>query len=284
MKKTLLSIGQMAKLNHTTIATLRLYDELNLLKPIHTDPQSRYRYYDIKQNARLDMIQYMKELGMQLQEIREVLDKKDISLIQEILIKKREDIFSEIRNLKIKKDAITKAIYGIERYRKSPVAGVVSLEYIDRRLVYSQPIEINFYDYDINTYEESLCRLKEHFINMPFPHIYFSNVGTSIQKHDFENLHFIADQIFVFIDRDFKLPEENIKEIDSGMYACIYLNRYEDEIEYAKRLLAFCQENKYTLCGDYLCEVLTELNIFDESKQRSMFLRLQVPITFQNRC
>ena len=31
-----------------------------------------YRYYDIKQNACLDMIQYMKELGMELKEIKEI--------------------------------------------------------------------------------------------------------------------------------------------------------------------------------------------------------------------
>ena len=31
--------------------------------------QTHCRYYDIKQNACLDMIQYMKELGMELKEI-----------------------------------------------------------------------------------------------------------------------------------------------------------------------------------------------------------------------
>lgn len=34
------------------------------------DEQTHYRYYDIKQNACLDMIQYMKELGMELKEIK----------------------------------------------------------------------------------------------------------------------------------------------------------------------------------------------------------------------
>ena len=34
--------------------------------------QTHYRYYDIKQNACLDMIQYMKELGMELKEIKEI--------------------------------------------------------------------------------------------------------------------------------------------------------------------------------------------------------------------
>ena len=34
--------------------------------------QTHYCYYDIKQNACLDMIQYMKELGMELKEIKEI--------------------------------------------------------------------------------------------------------------------------------------------------------------------------------------------------------------------
>ena len=64
MKNKLLSIGQMAKMNHTTVPTLRLYDQLGLLHPRYTDPETSYRYYDIRQNARFDLIQYMKELGM----------------------------------------------------------------------------------------------------------------------------------------------------------------------------------------------------------------------------
>ena len=59
-----ISIGEMAKMNQTTVTTLRLYDSMGLLKPCYIDKNSHYRYYDIKQNARFDMIQYMKELGM----------------------------------------------------------------------------------------------------------------------------------------------------------------------------------------------------------------------------
>ena len=44
MKNKLLSIGQMAKMNHTTVPTLRLYDRLGLLHPRYTDPETSYRY------------------------------------------------------------------------------------------------------------------------------------------------------------------------------------------------------------------------------------------------
>ena len=42
------------------------------MKLCYVYEQTHYRYYDIKQNACLDMIQYMKELGMELKEIKEI--------------------------------------------------------------------------------------------------------------------------------------------------------------------------------------------------------------------
>ena len=64
--KDLIPIGKMAAANRVTIATLRLYDQMGLLKPAYTDPDSGYRYYDIKQTSRLDFIRYMRELDLSL--------------------------------------------------------------------------------------------------------------------------------------------------------------------------------------------------------------------------
>ena len=58
-KYNLLPIGKMAKANRVTIATLRLYDEMDLLTPTYTDPETGYRYYDIRQTSRLDFIRYI---------------------------------------------------------------------------------------------------------------------------------------------------------------------------------------------------------------------------------
>ena len=69
MNPQLISIGKMAEMNHISIPTLRLYDRLGLLRPRYVDEETGYRYYDMHQNARLDMIAYMKELGMSLTEI-----------------------------------------------------------------------------------------------------------------------------------------------------------------------------------------------------------------------
>ena len=79
MKSELMSIGKMADINHLSVATLRLYDKLGLIKPEYVDDETNYRFYDIRQNARLDMIAYMKDLGMSLAEIKDVLKKEDFN-------------------------------------------------------------------------------------------------------------------------------------------------------------------------------------------------------------
>jgi len=43
--KQLLSIGEISKISLISVRALRYYDEKNIFKPIHVDPQTGYRYY-----------------------------------------------------------------------------------------------------------------------------------------------------------------------------------------------------------------------------------------------
>ena len=123
-----------------------------------------------------------------------------------------------------------------------------------------------------------LTELKNNMIARGLPQAYYYNVGTTMTKKDFQARRFVASEVFAFVGSHFPpLPE--IRTLESGMYACIYLDHYDDEIACASKLLAFCRNNGYRIAGDYPCEVLTEFNVFD-GDQRSMFLRLQVPVEF----
>ena len=278
MREIYLSIGEMAHINNTTVPTLRLYDSLGLLKPYYTDPETHYRYYDIKQNARFDMIQYMKELGMELKEIREVLDSEDLRKIESVLIRKREQTIQDIEHLKIQRDAIDRAIGSIERYSKSPSRGTITLEYIPARRIYSMDTDVNFYDHDIDTYEKILKQLKHKLIDHDVPPVYYCNAGTLMKKEDFIRKQYISNKIFVFVDEHFPLIHQT-EVIENNMYACIYLDEFDSEKEYAELLLRHCKDEQFEITGDYICEVLTEFNVFDCEK-RSMYLRLQVPVSF----
>lgn len=242
MKRNLLSIGKMAEMNQVTVPTLRLYDQLGLLKPRHVDGETGYRYYDINQNARLDMIAYMKELGMSLKEIQGVLEAEDIALIEQILARKNEQIHQQIRDLRLRHNAVERAIASIERYRKSPATGTIALEYIDRRYIWGISCPENFYEKDISSYEQALTDLRKALLAKNCPQIHSYNTGTSITRENFARGHFVADRVFIFTDQHAQTCGLTASVVDSGMYACIYLDHYDDESACASQTIGILQE------------------------------------------
>ncbi|HET8910910.1 MAG TPA: MerR family transcriptional regulator, partial [Ktedonobacteraceae bacterium] len=71
----MLKIGEFAQVGQVSIATLRHYDQLGLLKPIALDPVSGYRYYALDQLPRLNRILVLKDLGFPLDQISQLLAK-----------------------------------------------------------------------------------------------------------------------------------------------------------------------------------------------------------------
>lgn len=66
-------IGEFSKIAQVSGRLLRYYDEIGLLSPEHTDPLTGYRYYSAKQLPRLNRILVLKELGLSLDQITELL-------------------------------------------------------------------------------------------------------------------------------------------------------------------------------------------------------------------
>jgi DNA-binding transcriptional MerR regulator len=81
-RKDLLSTGTFADLTRLSLKALRLYNQLDILRPTHTDPQNGYRYYAPDQLPRARMIRNMREMDMPLAEIRRVLALADVSQAQ----------------------------------------------------------------------------------------------------------------------------------------------------------------------------------------------------------
>ncbi|MCM1991271.1 MerR family transcriptional regulator [Oceanirhabdus seepicola] len=273
-----LSIGQMSKLNGVSKQTLRMYDRIDLLKPMYVDKNSGYRFYDIKQSARIDIIQYMKSLGMQLKEIKLSLDKKSVTTIEEILMQQSEQIDKQIIELNYRKNALKKTLENYARYRSSPKTGVVVMEYIPKRIIYCYDCKKNFYYKGLDTYEYILRELRNHFILNDLPTIYFCNVGTILRQSLLENNQFISTEVFVLLDDDFT-EGDMVQTIPANTYLCIYCDNFYKELEYAEKLLKYAREHGYIINGDYLCEVIADLPVL-ENGERNMFFKLQIPIKF----
>jgi DNA-binding transcriptional MerR regulator len=66
-------IGEFSKLGQVSSRMLRHYDQLGLLKPGQTDHWTGYRYYTIGQLTRLHRIVALKEMGLSLEQIGDLL-------------------------------------------------------------------------------------------------------------------------------------------------------------------------------------------------------------------
>ena len=102
--KDLLSIGTFANMTRLSIKALRLYDGLGILRPLHIDPQTGYRYYGVDQLSSARMIRNMRDMDMPLATIRRLLAVLSVSQAQaELLVREhlemRERQLESIRGL-----------------------------------------------------------------------------------------------------------------------------------------------------------------------------------------
>lgn len=270
------TIGKMAQINNISEQTLRYYDKIGLLKPVEVDINTGYRYYSIKQSARLDIIQHMKSLGMSLNEIKEQLGKCNTKIIKNILEQKNLQIDKEIELLTHQKNALQRAIINYDRYEFSPSDGTIIMEYIEKRYTYNFKLDINFYGKGLEVYEELLRKLKVNMEKNGIRHTYFCNAGSTVSYNNIIKRNFISDYLFVLVDNEY-MTNSLITEIPTNTYLCIYCNKFEREIEYANKLLDEIKRKNYIITGDYICEVIVDLPDYVDN-ERGMFFRLQVPV------
>lgn len=67
-------IGTFSKLTQVSVKTLRYYDQVGLLKAVHTDRTTGYRYFAAQQVPRLNRILALKDLGFSLEQIARLLN------------------------------------------------------------------------------------------------------------------------------------------------------------------------------------------------------------------
>lgn len=100
-RKELFQIGDVAKMFHISVGTLRHYEKIGLLQPEYIDNETGYRYYSTRQFECLNTIRYLRVLDMSLSQIRDFLKNKDINKIQKMLQEQKETVIRRQRDFQI---------------------------------------------------------------------------------------------------------------------------------------------------------------------------------------
>ncbi len=119
-------IGDFSQMGQVSIRTLRLYDELGLLNPAQIDKFTGYRYYTIEQLPRLNRILALKDLGLSLDQIGELI-KRDLPVdqLRGMLMLKQAEIEQQMQEMQAQMRRVAARLNQIEREGKPPQYEVV---------------------------------------------------------------------------------------------------------------------------------------------------------------
>jgi DNA-binding transcriptional MerR regulator len=119
-------IGAFSLIAQVSGRLLRYYDEIGLLSPQYTDPQTGYRYYSAEQLPRLNRILVLKELGLGLEQIARLLDQGASSdEIRGMLLLRKAQITQAMQDDLAQLHLVEARLDHIDAFDQTPVLDVV---------------------------------------------------------------------------------------------------------------------------------------------------------------
>ncbi len=124
--RKLLKIGDFSQLAQVSTRTLRHYDQLGLLKPVETAKFSDYRFYALDQLPRLNRILALKDLGLSLEQIAElIVQPVSADRLHTLLDERQKKIEQELREQQAQLVRVRARLRQIEREDQPTAIDVV---------------------------------------------------------------------------------------------------------------------------------------------------------------
>lgn len=274
MDKNLLKIGEMARLNHVSTQTLRLYDKMNLLKPGYQDKETGYRYYTLDQCVKIDLIRALKSCRLSLDQIRDIFDLSSHEVLLETLENQDRVLAEELYHLTVSRSNLGRIVRSLRELQTIPSFGEIFYEYVPERMIDAQRTDFDFFALGQDGYEQMLRHMQHYLHEKHLPPSYFTNVGTLMDQGDFLAENYTAKTAYIFID-DLYPATENRRTLPANMYLSILLDDTSLELKYAKKLHKEMVKRGMKPCGDYLCEVMTQLPLRSKG---ALIYKIQIPV------
>ena len=119
-------IGEFSLIAQVSGRLLRYYDEIGLLSPEYTDPQTGYRYYNAGQLPRLNRILVLKELGLGLDQIARLLDQDTSSEeIRGMLLLRKAQIAQAMQDDLAQLQLVEARLDQLDAFGQTPILDVV---------------------------------------------------------------------------------------------------------------------------------------------------------------
>ncbi len=119
-------IGDFSRICRLPVSMLRYYADIGLLEPHHVDPSTNYRYYSLDQLPRLNRILALKDLGLSLDEIAQILQENlPGEQLRGMLRLKEAEISGELKAAQERLARVAARLEHIEKEGEMPAQEVV---------------------------------------------------------------------------------------------------------------------------------------------------------------
>lgn len=280
MKNNRLLIGQMARLNHTTLATLRHYDKVGILSPVYVNPETGYRYYDVQQCLVFHMIQHHKALNMSLKEIKEILRRNDYDFLEQIYKKKLDEVNQALAEFEFWKEELERMMKGADHFCHRPPNGFIQMGFITAEYVYEKKAVRNYVLEDIGSVIYDASSIEGQLIKSGFTEGYLNFPFVTLSLDDIKHQRYRTEKLGIIVQGKNR-EAVGVEQLPSSTSVFVYFEDFSKLRTYAEQVIAFCHDHNYTPAGDMICRLMGVLHL-DDFKKTSEVYRLSIPVEAGN--
>lgn len=243
-ERELFQIGEVAKLYHVSVGTLRHYEQVGLLKPEYTDPATGYRYYSVRQFEQLTNIRYLRALGLPLDEITAYMNDRDIDTISDTLRRQKALVQQKKQELEIIERKIDRRLTQLEDARSSELDVIRLVHQPALRLVLLRD-SVKFNGY---LWLESSIRKIERGQRQPLS--YIGKVGVGISEENLKRAEFgHYDLVFLVLEEEdaYEGHVETLSECECA--AVRFRGDHSNAPVYYRKLMEYLAKNQLETAG-----------------------------------
>lgn len=240
----LFKIGDVAKMFHMSVGSLRHYEQEGLVTPEYVDPHTGYRYYSVRQFEMLTNICYLRALDMPLSQIAEFLQNRDVDIIEDKLQRQKDLIVEKKRQLEVIERKLEHRLEQLRDASNSKLDEIKLIHIPASRLVWIRD-SLKWKSYlDL---EHSIRQLEK---NQKVPITFQGKVGVGIHKENLMAQQFDQyDLVFIILDEE-DTYEGEVEKQSAGEYVSIrFCGCHRDAPAYYQKLLDYIKEHHMTITG-----------------------------------
>ncbi len=256
-------IGEISRLYHIGVDSLRYYEELGLIHPARGE--SGYRLYSIDDIWRLNVIRELRELGFSMERIRQYLDHHTVDTTLQLLQEEQILLQRKLKELQKTQTNVTRRMEILRQAQTRPLEHIAVERYDQRRF---------FSIHEGYSEEHEMDVLIKRLVNLDQEHFYVignNQIGTLVSRSAVERTGKLQYEAVFLMD------ESGAGLLPGGTYLTVsYQGPYEQSAYWAQQLLAYAKENDWTPVGDILEVLWVDIHTTECVDERITELQLRV--------